>query len=672
MPVHNHHDGRSILAEYADQSKGSEDSLVIPEDLSGLADEDLNDLSTRASDAFQAIYDQGIEDGFTDDTLAQLSSLTEGLEALNAEQTARQEAATKRAQAADELATRIGKGRPQVDENGVPKVDENGNPVDETGEPLPTDSEGNLVDANGNPIDANGRPLPVDENGKPIPSENSGADVDTEAPVDEEERRRRAAVPAASAETESLADQDAGKTEVTASARKRRTTRINLSGVRRQAMASAEHRTEQRDTATAAPDVPGFAMGQSMNLLDLASAVDGRMASAGLNTFAHAASQGRHIRQQYPIASIHKDFKGLVVNDPASADEVIARATDEKLLEGGSLVASGGWCAPSETIYDLFNDGSSRDGLLSIPEIQVQRGGIRYTKGPDYTSIYAEGIGFHYTEQNDIDGKYGVDAKGDGNGTEGTKPCFKIGCTEFEEARLELDGLCISAGLLESRGYPELIARTIELALIAHDHRMSARKINELVAGSTAILIPSPQVGATAPVLTAIELQVQHYRYSHRLPQNATLEAVLPYWVHGVIRSDLSRRLGIDLLAVNDTIIDGWFTARGISAQFVYDWQALDTTAAASFTAWPETVQFLLYQAGTWVAGGSDVITLNNLYDSTLLGENDYTALFTEEGYLVAKKGLDSRVVTVPLQASGETGAGVLINHNGTEVTSGS
>lgn len=193
-----------------------------------------------------------------------------------------------------------------------------------------------------------------------------------------------------------------------------------------------------------------------------------------------------------------------------------------------------------------------------------------------------------------------------------------------------------------------------------------------MVAGSTAISMPTPQVGATAPLLSAIELQVQHYRYAHRLPQATTLEAILPFWVHGVIRSDLSRRLGIDYLNVTDATINSWFSARGISAQFVYDWQAIDTTAATAFTKWPTTVQFLLYKAGTWVVGGSDVITLNNLYDSTLLGENDYTALFTEEGYLIAKKGLDSRVVTVPLTASGETGAGVLIAHDGTEVPSGS
>lgn len=34
------------------------------------------------------------------------------------------------------------------------------------------------------------------------------------------------------------------------------------------------------------------------------------------------------------------------------------------------LIASGGWCAPSETVYDLF------------PEIQIKRGGIKWPVNP--------------------------------------------------------------------------------------------------------------------------------------------------------------------------------------------------------------------------------------------------------------------------------------------------
>ena len=196
-------------------------------------------------------------------------------------------------------------------------------------------------------------------------------------------------------------------------------------------------------------------------------------------------------------------------------------------------------------------------------------------------------------------------------------------------------------------------------------------KIAAIAAGSTAITMPAGQVGTIAPILTSIELQVEHYRDAHRLSRNTTLEAVFPFWVRGAVRSDLSRRLGVDLISVPNARIDGWFRDAGINPQFVYNWQGLGSTAASGFTSWPSEVDFLLYAAGTWVGGGSDVITLDTVYDSVMLGQNDYTALFTEEGWLTAKRGHDSRLVTVPICADGATGAGVDIDCDGTAVAAG-
>ena len=63
------------------------------------------------------------------------------------------------------------------------------------------------------------------------------------------------------------------------------------------------------------------------------------------------------------------------------------------------------------------------------------------------------------------------------------------------------------------------------------------------------------------------------------------------------------------------------------------------------------------------------MITLDTIYDSVLLGQNDYTALFTEEGWLVAQRCPDSRIVSVPVCPDGATAAGVDIACNGTAAT---
>ena len=118
-------------------------------------------------------------------------------------------------------------------------------------------------------------------------------------------------------------------------------------------------------------------------------------------------------------------------------------AAKESRLPGGSLLASGGWCAPSETIYTLCST-ESLDGLIDLPEINVQRGGIRFTKGPDFSDIYTD-AGFCQTEAQAIAGT--------------TKPCVEIECPAFEEVRLDACGICVKAPILTNAGYPELVQR---------------------------------------------------------------------------------------------------------------------------------------------------------------------------------------------------------------------
>jgi hypothetical protein len=169
--------------------------------------------------------------------------------------------------------------------------------------------------------------------------------------------------------------------------------------------------------------------------------------------------------------------------------------------------------------------------------------------------------------------------------------------------------------------------------------------------------------GVTASVLAAVELQVEDMKYRERLSRNATIEAVLPFWLRGAIREDLSKRNGVDKLDVTDAMIDGLFRLRGVQPQFVY---ALDPIGACPgspldpISTWPATLRVLMYVAGTWVAATSDIITLDTIYDSTNIRTNRYTALFTEEGLAVLKRCHDSRVFEVPVCPSGETGAQTL------------
>lgn len=616
----------TVFADQADDAPVETFDLEIPENLSDLSAEDLGDLRSKAVDAFQTLYANG---EFTDEDLATLGTLTDGIEVLSAEISAREQAAAERAAKAAEMAAKVGANKPA---------------------PAPADDGEDQDDA------------PADGNSDDAPAQGEADDQDDAAEAESQKKAKAAATdvePAAQVDTEPEA--------VTAAAPRGP---IKLSGIRRHVHTPAPAITEEtsvEDTRKArmtVADVPGFAADSDATFEDLAVALDRRLQGFNSGAYAAAARAGRAMSERHGLAVIRKTFdERATVNSPESADAAMAFAVSEKNLPGGSLVAAGGWCAPSETVYDLLED-ESRDGLISLPEINVTRGGIKFTKGPKFADLYAA-PSFNFTEEEAKAGKYAPTSATDPTNKVGPKPVYNVPCTDFEDVRLSAAGLHVQANLLQQRGYPELVARTIRGALVAHEHKMSERIIAAMERQSTAVSMDSGQIGAAAPILTAIELQVEHYRYAQRLSRSTTLEAVFPYWVHGAIRTDLSRRQGVDLTDVNDARIDAWFKARGVNPQFVYDWQAL-TGAAGDFKVWGASLKFLLYSAGTFVKGGQDVITLDTVYDSTLLGQNDYTALFTEEGYLVAKRGHDARVVTVPINPNGGTGTGIKLLANGT------
>jgi len=616
----------TVFADQGEDAPVETFDLEIPENLSDLADDALAEMRSQAVDAFQTLYANG---SFSDEDLATLGTLTDGIEALSAEISAREEAAAARSAKAAELAAKIGADKP------APKDDEEAE-APAKGEDAPAEKS--------------------DEEQAPAPKADEG----------EAEKKAKAAA----AETVEV-ETTAAEAEVVTAAAPRGP--IKLSGIRRHTPAPAPTTTTTieetivEDTSRArltVADVPGFAADSDASFEDLAVALDRRLQGFNSGAYGAAARAGRAMSERHSLAVVRKSFdERATVGSPESADAAMAFAVNEKNLPGGSLVAAGGWCAPSETVYDLLED-ESRDGLVSLPEVNVTRGGIKFTKGPKFSDLYSA-PSFNFTEEEAKAGKYAPTSATDPTNKVGPKPVYQVPCTEFEEVRLSAAGMHIQAGLLQQRGYPELVARTIRGALVAHEHKMSERIIAAMEAKSTAVSMDAGQVGALAPVLTAIELQVEHYRYAQRLSRSTTLEAIFPYWVRGAIRTDLSRRQGVDLTDVPDSRIDAWFKSRGVNPQFVYDWQAI-TGEAGAFKAWGNSVKFLLYSAGTFVKGGQDVITLDTVYDSTLLGQNDYTALFTEEGYLVAKRGHDARVVTVPLNPNGGTGTGIKLLANGT------
>jgi hypothetical protein len=421
--------------------------------------------------------------------------------------------------------------------------------------------------------------------------------------------------------------------------------------------AETDAASEYSSQMVAAPNLPTLSAGNQFDsILDVAKA-----AESVFSSYPRGAG-GQYIKT--PIMFLKRNFDPkLRISermDEQAATAVFDYAADLDRIGGGdALVAAAGWCAPSQIDYSLM-ELEGTDGYLDMPEVQISRGGIQFTTGPDFSTIFGGAGYWHQTEAQ-------VQAAT-------SKPCMVISCPSFTEKRLEVEGVCITGAFLQDRGYPEMVARFTRGALKAHSRKMNIFKINQVIAGSTLFdytNVANLPVTATEfkdlsvvnRLLSILDIQAVDYRYKYRMDKNALLEVFFPYWLIAQVRADVSRRMSLGLAesqAVTEAMFSSWLSARNLRGQFIYDWlDAYNTTntstvgQTAGVYQLPTTVEAVLYAPGTWVAGVSDVVRLDTVYDSTNLALNQYTQLFTEEGILVAKRGFESRRIKTTIDPSG-------------------
>lgn len=436
----------------------------------------------------------------------------------------------------------------------------------------------------------------------------------------------------------------------------------------------------------AAADVPTFATGQALTTFaDAAQALAQRMAqypAMGAGTAQQVGnrrpvsayaedgrllemrSYSRHgavqLRRHFPAELRADDTNGLRVAEYAASERrlpggSLLRSMELAVKGGRSLTAAAGWCAPSETMYDLV-ELETLDGILDLPELQTSRGGwnIPTNGGPAFSVIW-NGIGnsgvTHLSEANVI--------------ADATKYCYDIPCPGFTDVRLGVDYVCLTGGLLQRRGYPEVVARFTRGAFTALAHKINMGVIAAMVtaAGATTTIPADPSGDdAIASLLAAVDLAIIDAKYTARMSFAGTMEVVLPMWVLAQLRAAGSRRNGVDMVSVTDAQIMMWFAERRAVPRFVYDWQdsytglATGPGGAVPLTALPLTCEFLVYPAGTFVKAVQDVVSLDTIYDSTKLATNEYTAIFAEDGWAVLQMTPLARRYTANVDPSGVVG----------------
>lgn len=455
---------------------------------------------------------------------------------------------------------------------------------------------------------------------------------------------------------------------------------------------------------TASADVPGFSSGQKIDTLGIAE---------GMHSRARGLSDGS---ARMPVATIRTPVPAeFMINADSDVAAVITAAVESKLTDGTTaqaLVASGGWCTPSETMYDQFSV-EGRSGLIDLPTVGITRGGINV---PSFFGISdAVGALWTWSEASDnnalktvttaaltanvatittatphgyvigqtvtvtnvslspvFNGTFIVtsvpstttftyarvnaniaSAASTGN-TDVIKGCLTIPCPTWTDYRLGAEGVCLSHGNLMDRSYPEMTRRFVDLTMSAHLHRVSNAKLSSIIATASAVTVTTAPSDVVGDTLNAIDLQVADFRSQHLMDVNVVLEAIFPLHVIEMIRSSLAMRAGVEQTNVSNADVLSHFTNRNVRPQFLHGYQPLWNGAAR--TTWPTTLKFLLFPAGSYVAGDGGAIDLGVVRDSTLNQTNDFTAAWSEQFFNVIRRGPAAREVTFTSDVDGQTG----------------
>ncbi|MDE1904828.1 MAG: major capsid protein [Rhodospirillales bacterium] len=346
----------------------------------------------------------------------------------------------------------------------------------------------------------------------------------------------------------------------------------------------------------------------------------------------------------------------------------------------GALVATGGICLPVNVDYAVPTwttaDRPLRDAL---PAFQATRGGVRFVTPPDIGTPSLQGtasgagtsVGI-WTEATDA------------NPAGATKPVWTVACGAEQVVYVNAIPTRVQFGNMESRFAPEQVAANTQQAIAVSAREAELELLTQMYDNSKQV-VPAQYLGATRDILASVDLLIEQYVYSHRIPRSAAFTVVFPEWAKGVLRADLARETAhdnsgsINVLAITDAQIEDWFKVRGINVVWTLDglkagtygtggqaitdqfFPVLGTSGAAP--QWPGQttngafiLSWLLYVEGTFQFLDGGRLDLGVVRDSLLDATNDYET-FVETFEAVAFRGLECyQVHSTILPTGGSTG----------------
>jgi hypothetical protein len=367
--------------------------------------------------------------------------------------------------------------------------------------------------------------------------------------------------------------------------------------------------------------------------------------------------RGARIVADYPEDRVLPEMDGSTVEGRIEA--VVAAAQDPASWTE-SIVASGGWCAPTDVDYGLAQiSEAGRPVRDSLPAFQATRGGLRVAQPRTLADI---DITYNASDADAAITVWDNDTDEDPDGA--VKGVQTIDCPTFSEYLTSAIVKRLRFGNMGARAFPENVANFNELAFAAHARAAETVLLDSIKGASTAVTV-GQSFGASRDLIEAIKRAAAAYRSRHRAP-NVVLRALVPRWITTLGDVDLVRSLASDSRFVSDgeAVFRSGLAVAGVNVTFYDDTPTTGTSqifgaqGAGALTAFPGTVQWGLYDEGHHLFLDGGTLDLGIVRDATLNSTNDYeTFVETFEG--VAHRGIESLWITSTVCPDGTSAAAI-------------
>lgn len=416
---------------------------------------------------------------------------------------------------------------------------------------------------------------------------------------------------------------------------------------------------------TAATNIPDVEVGSQYDLETLLKAFHDKVSSTMRR---NTSSMGT---DRYEVATVRAQYDDSRVLT-ASATEMqnyrkieaaVSEARAWSASDNANALTAAGLCAPLEVLYDIEVIGDNprpvRDALVRF---QVDRGGITYR--PPFEGVtQTGGIGV-WTEANDIADPLVP------------KTCVEIACPGLTEAQVDAIYQCLTFSNMTTRFDPEFMAAVIGAQDVAHARFAENRLLTQITTASKDVY-STKLLGAVRDTVVVLDKMIAYYRNYHRLSDEAPLRLILPLWAKYFMRADMARQMvgdGLETIAVPDSRITSWFTARNVNVTWHLDGidpadltvpepdvvvpnQAYPLlTDGSAVPPFPGAISGLLFREGDWLYLDGGTLDLGTVRDSTLNGQNRFQT-FSESFEGTAFRGIESFQLVIQTEPIGGSAA---------------